>query len=504
MWRPETKPLTPEQLSKKLFDTLINNNVVRAKELLEQGADVNYKDNIDHTLLLTYRNLSPEMVALFVEHNIDVNARDRSQQTALMKSTILKNPESVRLLIKAGARLDEQDNFKETPLLHAACSGHKEAVALLIEAGANLEIPDGRGNTPLLKAIASGEADLARLLIEAGADIHARNNDGEGVLYCACSRAENPEILTYLMDHGATDINAKDNRGQTPLMRAAGFKKTEKLRLLIEAGATLNDQKADGATALMSAVRTGYEESVQILLAAGADPEIRDEQGNTALLSALLAGHETGVRRLLEKGADATAVNKRGESALHCACKFGSNNLNDMDNSVLTGLVVDRVSDINAKDVAGNTALHWAAAHCADSIIQQLVDRGADVNIRNDRKQTPLLVAAAYVYEVSDLDLGMYGSMDFSDRAIPPMLNIAHSVIEKGIDLEARDDQGETVTSLLQKAGHGEAEGPLKQMHADYAVYQQKLNEQAQRELTASRQDVLRGHAPRLKFHPKM
>ena len=51
-------------------------------------------------------------------------------------------------------------------------------------------------------------------------------------------------------------------------------------------------------------------------------------------------------------------------------------------------------ADINAVNENGDTALHGAAwRERADSIVQFLVDRGADVDAKNNRDWTPLVIA---------------------------------------------------------------------------------------------------------------
>src|SRR6185295_3823645 len=56
-------------------------------------------------------------------------------------------------------------------------------------------------------------------------------------------------------------------------------------------------------------------------------------------------------------------------------------------------LALELGSDINAVNDAGNTALHGAAQTKGNTIITFLADRGADLNLRNKRGQTPLMIA---------------------------------------------------------------------------------------------------------------
>lgn len=50
-------------------------------------------------------------------------------------------------------------------------------------------------------------------------------------------------------------------------------------------------------------------------------------------------------------------------------------------------------ADVNAVDDLGETALHGAAALGFDTVVQFLVDRGANVNVRNKAGESPLTMA---------------------------------------------------------------------------------------------------------------
>jgi len=87
-----------------------------------------------------------ELVELFLEHGIDVNARN---------------------------------NKNDTPVLWAARGNHVDAVRLLIRRGADLQLENDKGSTPLYWAVRYGFADLVKvLLLEGHADVGQRRKLG--------------------------------------------------------------------------------------------------------------------------------------------------------------------------------------------------------------------------------------------------------------------------------------------------------------------------------------
>lgn len=83
----------------------------------------------------------------------------------------------------------------------------------------------------------------------------------------------------------------RDEQGNTPLMVAAAYGQTEKVRQLIAAGAWVNARGRIGNTALIYAAQEGHTEIVRLLVAAGADVEAANDFGSTARKLARGYGH---------------------------------------------------------------------------------------------------------------------------------------------------------------------------------------------------------------------
>jgi ankyrin repeat protein len=132
------------------------------------------------------------------------------------------------------------------------------------------------------------------------------------------SRNGNTEAVKQLLEAG-TDVNAKNNLGDTPLMWAARYGHTETVKLLLESSADVNAHNNYGWTALMWAARYGHTETIKFLLEKGADVNRENRHGNTALLFAAHEGSTEMMKLLLEAGADVNATNGEDASVLSYA-----------------------------------------------------------------------------------------------------------------------------------------------------------------------------------------
>src|SRR5579864_7753098 len=130
--------------------------------------------------------------------------------------------------------------------------------------------------------------------------------------YQAVRNNDVPALRTLLKTAG---VNAKDQRGTTPLMYAAAYGSLEAMKVLISAGADVNAKNAFDATALLWSA--GDLAKVRFLVSKGADVNARSKQGRTPLIvGASFDGGFDVVKFLIEKGADISAKDGVGTTAL--------------------------------------------------------------------------------------------------------------------------------------------------------------------------------------------
>ena len=97
------------------------------------------------------------------------------------------------------------------------------------------------------------------------------------------------EGIKLLLRAGA-DVNARNESGMTPLMRAAGTGRTDIIQELLEQGADLNATRSDGFTALSFAAFFGHVEALRLLLSRGADVTAKSRFGTSAEMWASARG----------------------------------------------------------------------------------------------------------------------------------------------------------------------------------------------------------------------
>src|SRR5262245_58833885 len=193
-------------------------------------------------------------------------------------------------------------------------------------------------------------------------------------------RNADAQAIRTLLDNGA-DVNARDAKGNTPLILASLYASPECVQLLIEKGADANAANKAGATPLIRAA-TNYEKA-RLLVAAGAKVRVRTALGNTPLLlAARRAGNSRTVELLLERGARATERNDAGVSPVLAGAASGD--VNTVRLLLDAGAKADafpKSNDPRATVLAGfRTPLMWAAYHNDVRMVRLLLERGADPN----------------------------------------------------------------------------------------------------------------------------
>ncbi len=142
---------------------------------------------------------------------------------------------------------------------------------------------------------------------------------------------------------------------------------------------------------LGDAAMYGKLAKVEQLLAQDADANAITECGKSPLMLAAMYGHKSVIETLLNAGADPNLGSEEefeeGTTALMCIASslFASNR------AEVIKFLVNRGADVNARNDNGETAL-IVACNNADSV-KALIEAGADVNLEDNEGNTPIMLA---------------------------------------------------------------------------------------------------------------
>ena len=449
-----------------------------AKFLIGQGADVNVED-IETPLHYAIEKDRKDIVESLIAAGANVNARKRfpDGDTALHSAIKGVYKDIVALLIAHGADVNANKRgylTGDTPLITAVESGHREIVEMLAGGSADLNARNDSGDTPLHVAVQNNERDIAELLIDKAANANAKNKRGLTPLDIAISRNRN-ELIDLLIRKGTAvstihtaalagdiqkvrsfieagvDVNAKDESGMTPLLRAISGEHADVARFLIEAGADVNASDKQGDTPLVYALWNEDSETVKLLVEKEADINVKDRLlGYSPLHWALFTGRKALTELVLDAGADVNIESKAGETPLDVAAYGFSAAIGEMlvargaEVSSLHAATfvgdlskakafVDGGVDVNKKNGMGGTALHSAAAGGHSEVATFLIDKKADVNAQTRGGQTPLHVAAEAGHQ-----------------------DVVELLLARGADVNVKDKKDRTALDLAQEAGKSE------------------------------------------------
>jgi ankyrin repeat protein len=173
-----------------------------------------------------------------------------------------------------------------------------------------------------------------------------------------CEKGSAQQIMDAIQD--GANVNARDRRGKTPLMRAAwDASNAEAAAALIKAGADVNASDDNGWTALMEATCSYDAKMPPPLIQAGADVHARNNNGSTALLvwPTCYEPNPEALTALVKAGADVNARNHNGSTALMEAAR---DNPDPFDRKATIPALLALGADPKTKDNSGKMAIDYA------------------------------------------------------------------------------------------------------------------------------------------------
>jgi ankyrin repeat protein len=228
-------------------------------------------------------------------------------------------------------------------------------------------------NEELIKAASVGRVDIVQRLLEAGVDVNAKNERGWTPLMLAATipfiRKEGDgywnETVLVLLDAGANPY-AKSKDGWTAALIALFRGDFELLQILAEADAVIS------AKDLRYVLRAGPTDWFAPIVAQGqVPPDLKTSRNilpGWVLSQAVLSGHPTNVHAVLKAGVDVNGMSYEG-TALMEAARTGD--------AGMVQLMLDAGADVNAKDMFNRSALMVAIKAENAEIVSLLRKNGA-------------------------------------------------------------------------------------------------------------------------------
>ncbi|KAK4196138.1 ankyrin repeat-containing domain protein [Triangularia verruculosa] len=408
------------------------NDAEEVKRLLDQGEDVNVRDEAYYgqtAISWAAEKGHLGIVKILYEHDARLDILDCDGNSPVYWAIEKDNTSVIEYFLA---------NAKEKDLTHK-CGAGRSLLFVATEFGVVDDVKrflgsdpnerDDDGLTPLMFAALYSRNTLpnAIALLEAGADPLLEDNSGATAIYYAF-RGMKADLAELLLNKLGDDFKVNGSRpGAGPLIEAAKqgvVSMIPILRLLLDRKPELELPDEDGKTPLYWAAKLGRIEAVCALIEAGADPyrlcrpPIPNGDWNLTAFAIAATDSEEEWRKFIHQDPkpDLTIRNdERGGTAFHVAAFYG------VSEAAIRRMIVAGYGP-DVPDMEGRTPLMLAADQGHSSIVALLLEHNPDTEVTDNRwDRTPLMCAAANGH----------------DQVVEQLIPISN--------IEARDSQNSTV-----------------------------------------------------------
>lgn len=291
----------------------------------------------------------------------------------------------------------------------------------------------GDGNSLLHNVTRNGILNIVRSQLDKGA-INQKNKEGLTPLHIAAMTPQNNaaktnqyELIKILLSKAGVDVNVKSDVDlvshrkpqQTPLHYAAADGNVRVITLLLDNRADVEAKDVDGFSALARAVLNSHLGAAKLLVARDANVISPNNRGRTPLHFAASSRNLDIVELLLAK----SPVFNINDYTREICC------IADKEGAIVLKLLLNKCDKtmINSLDHRGKGLLHYAVKFNNKDLIIDILEKGADINLQNEDKETPLHIATKICYA-----------------------DIVRALLEKKAKTDIRDWDGKTAPDRAQ------------------------------------------------------
>lgn len=369
--------------------------------------------------------------------------------------------------INLSSKVNEFDKQDDLPLDLALKTNQESVANSLLKHEANVNIQDKNGRSLLHRAIERHEKNSVSFLIQNGSIVDLENKiSKETPLHLLCSQKASyneklDEIAKLLLDKGANP-NLQDENGNTCLHQTIIYQNIDVFKVLISnENIQLDKLNKNGQSALALCLQkfnsknaTIYKKLADLLIQNGASVNLINPLTKDTLLHTVAKeNNEDAAQYLIENNAIIDQYNNNGEQPIHIAASNGLNKLiilllqKGANCNCITlptdDLFTNSSNDFENQKVFNQTPLHLAIANQHEEVVKTILNykqsTGSndlasniipDLNIKNSKDQTPLLIA---------LDTEMH--------------SVAQTLIDEGANVNIVNSEGLTLLhqALIKK-----------------------------------------------------
>lgn len=453
----------------------------KLQEAVDNGANVNVANVRGITQLhaaVMSRNL--QMVEWFASHGANPSFKTFAGDSALHDAAKLEDPDFLKCLLAArGCDVNVVNTLGSTPLMEAAGASRMEGVKLLVKAGAKIDIHSNHGSSALLMAATRHNYEMVKVLIGAGANPNDADSYGVSALISAAGlmslyssgEDEAPQIaslktMTELIKAGA-NVNVPAKSGNTALAEASKCLNRRGMIYLLDAGASPNTHSTAGIggemTPLMMASYKHDVELIEKILSKGGKVNYSNTKGQNALMIAMSAPIESEKAQVAARRSIESLLRSGAELSPGVKSKIGLAQYGVLTESKELLKVAKEKGVLDQPTEDGATAVFYAVAKRKMEMLEELQQLGAQMDFKNNEKQTVLHYLAGQPYPgqiMKAIEL-MKAQNDEKRKAEAikveketkqSALDFTTKLIGYGVDLNGQDQDGNTPLHFALKA----------------------------------------------------